>query len=129
MKNAPLVSQGVNQMKKYKKKSEYQKSKKDDWRNYDFTSNFEILLDERITFLDFKVYVLIRNLRNKKGYCWASNEYIATELNYNPHKISKSITKLEKLKYITRKGKNQNRVIFDNFITNKIIEFKDGDIF
>lgn len=75
-----------------------------------------ILYNEKLTDKDKLVYCVISNLTHEKGYCWCSNKYIAELLNCSPLTISRSISKLNKLKYIrnelTKNDHGTQRKIF-----------------
>ena len=59
-----------------------------------------ILYDSNLSDKDKIVYSVISNLTHEKGYCWASNKYIGELLSCSPLTISRSVSKLNQLKYI-----------------------------
>ena len=88
----------------------------------------EAITDKKLTKMDLSIYGLIRLLRHKKGYCWASNETIAIILGFSRIKTSTSINKLIKLNYlqVSRKSeKSKTRYLFDNFEIKKYKDFSD----
>lgn len=56
-----------------------------------------ILFNNELTDKDKLVYAVISNLTHDKGFCWASNRYIAESLNCTPVTISRSISRLNNL--------------------------------
>ena len=59
-----------------------------------------ILGDNNLTPLERLLLIQILSLCNKKGYCWATNEYFKKQYNVSKQTISKSINRLSKLNYI-----------------------------
>jgi hypothetical protein len=59
-----------------------------------------ILYDPKLTDKDKIVYSVISNLTHEKGYCWASNAYIADLLSCAPLTISRSVSNLNKRGYV-----------------------------
>lgn len=59
-----------------------------------------LLGDSRLTFLERLLLIDILSLCNKKGYCWATNEYFRKQYNVSKQTISKSISSLSKFNYI-----------------------------
>ena len=59
-----------------------------------------ILGDNNLTPLERLLLIHILSLCNKKGYCWATNEYFKKQYNVSKQTISKSINRLSKLNYI-----------------------------
>jgi len=62
----------------------------------------EILLDKSLSSTQKLLIALISNLTNEKGYCYASNKYLAECLNLSQGTISDNVSKLEELKLIHR---------------------------
>jgi DNA-binding MarR family transcriptional regulator len=62
------------------------------------------------------VYAVISNLTHEKGYCWASNRYIAELLNCSNVTISRAVSNLHKRNYInvslTKDEDGTNRKIY-----------------
>lgn len=75
-----------------------------------------ILYNKELTDKDKLVYSVISNLTHEKGFCWASNRYIADLLGCTPTTISRSVNRLNELKYIisnlTKDVNGTNRKIF-----------------
>jgi len=59
-----------------------------------------ILYDRNLIDKDKLTFCVISNLTHEKGYCWASNRYIADLLNCATVTISRSIARLNKHGYI-----------------------------
>ena len=72
-----------------------------------------ILGDSNLTPLERLLLVHILSLCNKKGYCWATNEYFRKQYNVSKQTISKSISSLSKFNYIVleydKKEKNNSK--------------------
>jgi DNA-binding MarR family transcriptional regulator len=71
-----------------------------------------ILKDTRLNSTDKLVYGLIGVLSNQKGYCYATNDYVAKQLNLKPRTITDSISKLKKSGYIRTENTNHQRHIY-----------------
>lgn len=71
-----------------------------------------ILKDTRLNSTDKLVYGLIGVLSNQKGYCYATNEYIAKQLNLSKRTITDDIKKLKKANYIRVENINYQRIIY-----------------
>ena len=56
-----------------------------------------VLFNEKIKANEKLLYAVITVLSNKEGYCFASNSYLGTLLNAQPHTISKWISHLKEL--------------------------------
>lgn len=87
----------------------------------------EILLDKKLSSTQKLLVALIFNLSNNKGYCYASNRYLAECLNITSKSISDNVSVLEKRKIISRSlirnPKNlqvENRQIKINTLSLKI---------
>ena len=78
----------------------------------------KIIEDNNLNSTDKLVYGIILRLTRSNGYCWATNQYIADILKFNPRTISTSIKKLRELGYIYS-SKNKN----DKFKTFRKISF------
>ena len=74
-----------------------------------------ILGDNRLTFLERLLLIVIMSLCRKQGYCWPTNEYFKKTFKVSKQKISKSISSLSKYKYIDleydKKEKNNSKRI------------------
>lgn len=68
--------------------------------NYYGVVPMKIVLNEKIDNNDLKLYIVISNLSNLKGYCYASNQYLAKVLKVSIRTIQYSIKKLEENEYI-----------------------------
>lgn len=62
----------------------------------------EILLDKTLSSTQKLLIALISNLSNAKGYCYASNSYLAECLNLTAKTISDNVTLLENKGIIVR---------------------------
>jgi DNA-binding transcriptional MocR family regulator len=62
----------------------------------------KVLMAKDISSTQKLLVALISNLSNDRGYCFASNKYLAECLDINPVTISKNITDLEEKGYISR---------------------------
>lgn len=77
-----------------------------------------ILLDDTIVKSDLLssteklVYGVILALSNHKGYCYASNEYIAKRVNLSKRTITKAIGELKKANYIRIENIDYQRRIY-----------------
>lgn len=56
-----------------------------------------VLYNEKLSDKDKLVYCVVSNLTHEKGFCWASNRYIAELLGCSPVTVSRSISKLDKI--------------------------------
>lgn len=59
-----------------------------------------IIQDKRLTTNDRKIYYRLFLLSQDKGYCYSTNEYLSMILSIPYKEISKSIKKLQELKFI-----------------------------
>lgn len=71
-----------------------------------------ILKDKTINSTDKLVYGIIGVLSNKKGYCYASNEYISRQLSLSKRTVTRSISKLSNRSYIKIEVKKSQRKIY-----------------
>ncbi len=62
----------------------------------------EILLDKGLSSTQKLLVALISNLSNNKGYCYASNSYLADCLDLTTKSVSDNIGKLEKYGIVQR---------------------------
>lgn len=75
-----------------------------------------LFIDKNLTNTDRLVLGLIISLTLKKGFCYASNDYLANYLNLSKRTIGYSLSKLKKFQYIIIKDENNKRRIFLNGI-------------
>ncbi len=59
-----------------------------------------ILRDKRISSSGVRLYLEISGLLDKRGYCWASNEYLAELMGVTGSTVSRLVKQLEDLGYI-----------------------------
>lgn len=57
--------------------------------------------DNRVSDFQCRLYTEISSLSNKYGYCFASNEYLGKTFSKSPETISRAISGLQKLGYLT----------------------------
>lgn len=80
----------------------------------------EIYLDKRLSAIDKMVLAEINSLCNDDTGCYASNEYLAYFCQCSPSKISKSISKLKDLGYVSIIGfDGRKRMLKTNFKPSK----------
>lgn len=72
----------------------------------------KILKDNSISSTEKIIYGIIGALANKKGYCYANNDYISKQLNLSKRTISKAINNLKNKNYIRVETKNYKRKIY-----------------
>jgi Mn-dependent DtxR family transcriptional regulator len=69
---------------------------------------------------DRELYSVIYHMSTKRGYCWASNHYLAVMLKLSPVAISNSVSKLRSMGYVKAKySKDNHRHIYPE--TNQTI--------
>lgn len=74
-----------------------------------------VLIDNDLCSTDKLVMGLITSLALKEGYCFASNNYLATSLNLSKRTICESLSKLKKIGLVRMKyEKNNDRKIYVN---------------
>jgi len=66
------------------------------------TITAKILLDKSLTDRQKLLLALISNLSNERGFCFASNDYLAKCLNCSVTSVRDNLRELEKQKYIGR---------------------------
>ncbi len=71
-----------------------------------------IVKSKKINSTEKLVYGVITSLANNKGYCYASNEYIAKKVNLSKRSISKAISDLKKANYIRFETDDYQRKIY-----------------
>lgn len=69
---------------------------------YYVTIPMKILLDEELTPKARLLFGVIANLSNQRGYCFASNAYLATETGWHKDTISEFVAQLVSKNYLTR---------------------------
>ena len=57
--------------------------------------------DNRVSDFQCRLYAEIASLSNKYGYCFASNDYLGKTFSKSPETISRAISGLQKLSYLT----------------------------
>lgn len=62
----------------------------------------DVLYDENLTSNEKLLYATITGLTKQKGYCYASNDYLAEKMNTSKRSISRWLNNLEKKGYINR---------------------------
>lgn len=77
---------------------------------------------------DKLIYSLIDNFTHLKGYCWASNEIIAKELNLSNKTVQCSINKLIKLKFLFKWKKKKGTMVYRILTTNESLIENNNDI-
>lgn len=86
-----------------------------------------ILGDNRLTFLERLVLIVIISLSKKEVYCWATNEYFKNLFGVSKQTISKSISSLSKYGYIVlkydKKGKNNSKRVIRRSIKESDIRY------
>ncbi len=71
-----------------------------------------IVASNSINSTDKLVYGVIKALANNKGYCYASNEYIAQRVNLSKRTITNSIRSLKQANYIRVETVNYQRQVY-----------------
>jgi hypothetical protein len=86
-----------------------------------------VMYDERLSYLERLLYGTITLLTKKDGYCYASNGYIAKLYGCNELTISRHISKLNRLGYITVVIEdNYKRRIYVNLPKEGVIQNNQG---
>lgn len=70
----------------------------------------KIMIDGEITPFAKLLYVELSSLCAERGYCWASNGYLAERFKVNPKTISRAISELEKYIVIRNRSSNQRKI-------------------
>lgn len=84
-----------------------------DNRNWYAVLTAQVLYDKRLTDKQKLLVCVVGNLQNMKGYCYASNAYLAECLNCEERTIRRNLNELEQYGYIERRlGIGQERMIF-----------------
>ena len=71
-----------------------------------------IVKSKKINSTDKLVYGVIKALASNKGYCYASNDYIAQKVNLSKRTITNSIKNLKQANYIRVEIINYQRNIY-----------------
>lgn len=71
-----------------------------------------IVKSKKINSTDKLVYGVILALSNNKGYCYASNDYIAKRVSLSKRTITKTISDLKKANYIKIETVDYQRRIY-----------------
>lgn len=97
--------------------------------NYNLSLPLKCLRDVNLRGNRLKVYILIRNFKAKKGYCWMTNETIAYLCGCSISQVEREIKHLKIMQYIRCYYKSKNnktdRKIFDNYEIRLIEQFED----
>lgn len=72
-----------------------------------------VLFDKKITATSKLVFVLISSLCAEKGYCWANNKYIGSQLSLSERQVSRSIKQLEKYLQIDSPFNEKRQISLD----------------
>lgn len=84
-----------------------------DNKNWYAVLTAEVLYDKRLTDKQKLLVCVIGNLQNMKGYCYASNAYLAECLDCDERTIRRNLMVLERIGYIERRlGIGQQRIIY-----------------
>lgn len=63
---------------------------------------YSVMYDKDLTDSEVRLYIAISSLANQKGYCYASNRYLAKSLGRSDSAIKRAIRKLEEKGFIKR---------------------------
>lgn len=69
-----------------------------------------VMIDKAITPFAKLLYVELSSLCAERGYCWASNAYLAEKFTVNVKTISRAISELEKYVVIRNRSSNRRRI-------------------
>lgn len=96
---------------------------------YPTTTKF--LLDKNLTDFDKTLYVFISTLSAKKGYCFATNNYLAYLCNCSIRNIQLSLNRLKKADYIFIELSSSKRIIrtYASVCADMEEKIKDSNIF
>jgi DNA-binding MarR family transcriptional regulator len=82
-------------------------------RNWYAVLTAQVLYDKRLNDKQKLLVCVIGNLQNMKGYCYATNGYLADCMNCDERTIRRNLEVLEGIGYITRRlGIGQERLIY-----------------
>lgn len=85
---------------------------------------YSLQYDNEISDSELRIYTTISSLANQKGYCFASNSYLAKILNKSARTIQRAILHLEEKGYV-RRGVSKN----SNDLTERKIYISYDEIF
>lgn len=86
---------------------------------YSVSIPMSILIDKKLSSTDKLVYAMICGLSKKNGDCWASNAYIASQLDLKKDTVSRVISKLVEIGYVKRKEfRNENREVVKRLLSS-----------
>ena len=73
----------------------------------------KILFDKELSATSKLVFVLISSLCAEKGYCWANNKYIGSQLNLSERQVSRSIKQLSSYLAIDNPHNEKRQICLD----------------
>jgi len=86
---------------------------------YSVSIPMSILMDKKLSSTDKLVYAMICGLSKKNGDCWASNAYIASQLDLKKDTVSRVISKLVEIGYVKRKEfRNENKEVVKRLLSS-----------
>lgn len=88
--------------------------------HYPLIAPGEILNVEGITHSDIVVYAVLYGLMQLKGYCWATNSYLAVRLNISERTVQRHLKNLQDLSLIRIESVNALRKIYPVNDTTKL---------
>jgi DNA-binding Lrp family transcriptional regulator len=87
--------------------------------SYSVSIPMSILMDKKLSSTDKLVYAMICGLSKKNGDCWASNAYIASQLDLKKDTVSRVISKLVEIGYVKRKEfRNENKEVVKRLLSS-----------
>lgn len=72
-----------------------------------------VLFDKDVSATSKLVFVLISSLSAEKGYCWANNKYIGSQLGLSERQVSRSIKQLNKYLTIDNPHNEKRQICLD----------------
>lgn len=63
---------------------------------------YSVMYDKDLSDAEVRLYIAVSSLANQKGYCYASNNYLANSLGKSPSTIKRSMRHLEEKGFIKR---------------------------
>ncbi len=85
----------------------------------------KVMLDKDLCAGAKLLYTEVSSLCAERGYCWASNKYLANKFNVNTATISQWLTQLEKYLFYENRTSNK-RKIYAHILTNKPLAFSNS---
>lgn len=73
----------------------------------------KVLFDKGISATSKLVFVLISSLSAEKGYCWANNKYIGSQLGLSERQVSRSIKDLSTYLCINNPSNEKRQICLD----------------